>query len=429
MGAEAAARVNYSPMQLWTIKNFGKTEYFKLSNGKNNKAVVNTGPMGVGKTYILCIAFGLYCLRLRELGYTDLKFALIGRTYNSIKRNMLNVLAQFFGNDFKYDYSTKDGITCDGRLFGFPMFFIPLNDANAESRIRGLTDITGVLIDELTLITEDQYALIQARIRGGQRLPEGYVNNWLIASTNPDSPKHWLLMKYITTGLIRQIRWRCRDACWDGFREYIENIKRLYEHLPAFYQRYVLGLWSAAEGLVFSCFDASRNTCEGDVDYKHIQRTIIAADYGSNHKTAVTVVHRTYFGTYIVSQVYNFQRTAISKIANKICDIFEEEVKMKPDQVYIYCDPAAQALRDECRLKGLAVNNAKNDVADGINYVNNLFDKGQLIILRNEGTEQLVTEIYNYKYKKDDSDDVVKIDDDNCDSLRYAVYSDHKNNE
>lgn len=36
---------NYSLMQLWQIKNFGRREYFKLDKNKDNKAVVNVGPM------------------------------------------------------------------------------------------------------------------------------------------------------------------------------------------------------------------------------------------------------------------------------------------------------------------------------------------------------------------------------------------------
>ena len=414
---------NYSLMQLWQIKHFGRKEYFKIA-GKNNKAVVNVGPMGVGKTYIIMVAFGLYILRLKELGYTDLRFALVGKTYNAIKRNMLNVLSANFGNDFKYDHSTKDGISCDGRLFGVPLFFIPLNDVNAESRIRGLTDINGCIIDELTLITEDQYALLLSRIRGGIDLPEPFVNNWVIASTNPDSPKHWLLVNYILTGLIKEIAWKCRDASWPGFKEYMSLIKRTYRHLQAFYQRYVLGRWSMAEGLVFNAFDPKYNVVVGDVDYAHINRTIITCDYGSNHKTAVHVINLTYFGVYIVSRTFNWQRTAISTIADNIADIYEEELK-HCNNVTIYCDPAAASLKDEIRKHQLEVLNAKNDVASGIAFVNNLFTNRQLIILSNEGTEQLVTEIYGYKYKKDGSDDVVKIDDDNCDALRYGVYSDY----
>ena len=44
---------------------------------------------------------------------------------------MLNVFSELFGEDFKYDHSLKDGFSCDGRLFGFPLIYVPLNDVNA----------------------------------------------------------------------------------------------------------------------------------------------------------------------------------------------------------------------------------------------------------------------------------------------------------
>ena len=428
----------YSAKQLWTIKNFGKEEYFKNCDNDIIKEVVNVGPMGVGKTRCIMEALGFYCLTLRELGYTNLSFALVGKTYNAIKRNMLNVLSLKFGNDFKYDHSTKDGVACDGRLFGFPLQFIPLNDVNSESRIRGLSDITGCVIDELTLISEETYSLILSRIRGGQALPPGYVNNWIIASTNPDSPSHWLLKNYIEKGLIKQIQWYCRDAVWKGFIDYINRLKRIYRHIPAFYERYILGRWRAAEGLVFSSFDDRRNVIDDSlVDYRYVKRTWISCDYGSNHKTSIQVQHRNFQGTRIISQVYEYERTAVSTIAQKILELYDAEFENMKDSgltnytINIYVDPAAQTLHDELRKNGLNPFNAKNEHLAGISYVNELFELCKLYIIRNEGTQKLIDEIYGYKYKaKENAKDgeVVKINDDHCDALRYGVYSDAKYN-
>mgnify|MGYP003292569566 CR=1 FL=1 len=86
----------HSKLQLWTIKNFGTVEYFKMPEHPDNNTVVNVGPMGVGKTYVLMEAFGIYLLKLRELGYKNLNFILIGRTLNSIKKNMTNELGRLF---------------------------------------------------------------------------------------------------------------------------------------------------------------------------------------------------------------------------------------------------------------------------------------------------------------------------------------------
>lgn len=423
--------MQYTAMQAWQINNFGKLPYFTNEDGDVFDQVVNTACMGVGKTYTLMEAFGYYLLGLREQGYTDLNYVLIGKTYNAIKKNMLNVLANLFGNDFRYDHSTKDGTVCDCRLFGFPIFLIPLNDANAESRIRGLSNITGAILDEHVLITEEAYILILSRIRGGKELPAGYMNNWLVSSTNPDSPSHWLLKNYILKGLVKTIQWHHRDAGWDGFIQYMERIKRTYRHMPAFYERYVLGRWKAAEGLVWSAFSKA-NIAEGAIDYSYVLRSWISIDYGSNHKTSVQVHHYMTTGMRVVSQNITFTRTSVSTICRKAAELLDEQREYNRNkQINIYVDSAAQAVIDELREMHIDALNAKKEVIPGNTYVNEQFSSGMLIILLNDGTQELIDEIYGYKYKtaptaKDG--DVVKIDDDCCDALRYGVYSDAKYN-
>ena len=424
--------MSYTAMQAWQLANFGKKTYFMNSDGDLLDQAVNIGCMGCGKTYNIMESFGYYLLSLKELGYKDLKYVLIGKTYNAIKKNMLNVLSKLYGSDFRYDHSTKEGMVCDARLFGFPLFFIPLNDSQAETRIRGLSDITGAILDEHVLIPEEQYVLILSRIRGGADLPPEYMNNWLISSTNPDSPSHWLLKNYIQKGLIKVIQWRHRDAGWNGFHLYMERIKRTYRHMPAFYERYVLGRWKAAEGLVFSAFNAKMNVVEGNIDYNYVLRSWISVDYGSNHKTSVQVHHMLTTGIRVVSQNVTFTRTSVSAICRRIASLLDEQRAYNSNKtINIYVDSAAQSIIDELREMQIDALNAKKDVIPGNTYVNEQFDSCMLIILLNEGTQELIDEIYGYKYKtapnaKDG--EVVKIDDDCCDALRYGVYSDAKYN-
>lgn len=424
----------YTAMQKWQLNNFGKKTYFMNADGDLLDQVVNCGCMGCGKTYNIMEAFGYYLIGLKQQGYSDLSYVLIGKTYNAIKKNMLNVLSKLFGDDFKYDHSTKNGQVCDARLFGFPIFLVALNDVNAETRIRGLSGITGAILDEHVLIAEDAYALILSRIRGGQELPDEYMNNWLVSSTNPDSPSHWLLKNYIQKGLVKLIQWHHRDAGWAGFKQYMERLKRAYRHMPAFYERYVLGRWKAAEGLVFSSFNAKVNVVDDGsiVDYNYVQRSWISIDYGSNHKTSVQVHHITYQGIRLIERNKTFERTSISKIVDYMLKQYDNVRSLNNIRpVNIYVDSAAQAVIDECRDRGVEALNAKKDVTAGNAYVNALFEAGQLIILLNEGTQELIDEIYSYKYddrEKAKDGAVVKIGDDCCDALRYGVYSDAKYN-
>lgn len=426
--------MKYTPMQAWQLNNFGKQAYFTNVDGELLDQAVNVGCMGCGKTHTIMEAFGLYCLQLREEGYRDFRFALVGKTLNAIKKNMLNVLSQLYGDNFKYDHSTSSGQVCDARLFGFPLFFVPLNDTHAEARIRGLSDITGVILDEHVLIPEDQYALLLGRIRSERKLPYPYMNEWLISSTNPDSPSHWLLKNYINKGAVKLIQWHHRDAGWSGFKNYITRLAKMYRHMPAFYQRYILGRWTTAEGLVFTCF-SPRNVTEGNVDFNYVKRSWISIDYGSNHKTSIQVHHMLVTGIRVIEKNITFTRTSVSRICQAVMDELEyvmENTHKQQRDINIYVDSAAQAVIDELRdTWGVDALNAKKDVAAGIEYVNSQFDNGMLIILLNAGTQELIDEIYTYKYKDKEGakdNDVVKINDDCCDAMRYGVYSDAKYN-
>jgi hypothetical protein len=199
-----------------------------------------------------------------------------------------------------------------------------------------------------------------------------------------------------------------------------------------------------------------RNVSDEQMDAEWLRschRTFISIDYGSNHPTSVQSGHVDRHGKRLISTNKMFRRTAVSSIIDYVIDLKLRMTNMydRPVRIPIYYDPAAAAIHDELAKRHVKdVLPAKNEHIAGIAYVNNLFDAEQMFILRNngkntfmsdyyktpvqgdllDGTEELITEIYSYKYKTATNarEDVVKIDDDACDAMRYAVYSDAKYN-
>lgn len=75
---------------------------------------------------------------------------MVAKTLTSLRRNCLDLLQELIGtNHFTYSLSKKEG-----RLFGRLIYLEGVNDARAESKIRGMT-LSGAYCDELTLFTED----------------------------------------------------------------------------------------------------------------------------------------------------------------------------------------------------------------------------------------------------------------------------------
>lgn len=435
-------RCSYSPKQLVTIRDFAK-----------DKMVVHSGPFGVGKTRCLVEAFGIYCSRLQELGTTGLTFVLAGKTQQAVKRNMCNVLAKQFGKDFKYFKGNADGLDRDAVLFGQNLYIIGFNDSSSREKFQGITDIMGILHDECTLCTQEQFDYAHGRLRGevnvdgetedvdGEyievddkssldlnsiKVPDGTIPMWYVGSCNPDVPTHFI-KQYIDDGLIKNIKWYMKDAIWKGAVEYYEKLKRQYKDNPAFFSRYLLGKWTSADRMVYCMFQPKIHILkhtEFEINYKAFKRNFIAVDYGGDHPTAILLISVNYQGVYIVTRELKLRNTAPSDIVQKIAefvDFIEGEGSYCSD---IFVDPSAKALKDEMTKRGMTYSNAMNSHVEGIGCVQTLLSTQRLYILDSCG--DLIGEIYSYRYKDNNTgkDEVVKVGDDLVDSMRYGVYTD-----
>ena len=410
----------YSARQLYTIKTFGKEEMLGP-----NKMALHCGCMGCGKTHSIMEAFGIYCLTLRSMGYAGLNFILLGRTQNAVKKNMCNVLANLYGEEFKYDRSVvSDGITKDATIFGMNLYIVGLNDQTAEAKIRGISNVTGIIHDEAVLCKQEQFELVLSRLRGGKALPSPYVNNWYIGSTNPDSPEHFLL-KLVEAGTIKLIQWYSKEVRWTGFKEYFERQKRLYHRNRAFWDRFILGKWTGSDTLVYQSFRPKIHILKDvTADLKSFKRVFLSCDFGSDHPTALLLIGYAESGQYVICKEWKYQRTAPSDVVKGIMTAMDYVTDQTGQRdIRIYVDPAAAALKDELKKNGINPFNARNGHAEGIGCCESLFALDMLYIL--EECENLIHEIFTYKYKEGTvKGEVVKLGDDFVDAMRYGVYTD-----
>lgn len=426
---------SFSDRQLYTIKTFGLK-----SAGKH---VLHCGCFGCGKTYSLCFGFGFYCCKLQAMGIAGLNYVLLGKTQQAVKKNMCNELSKLFGNDFKYDSSRKDGIVKDATLFGQNIYIIGLNDKSSEEKFRGISDIMGILHDEAVLCTEDQFNFVLGRLRGelSVELPDEYETQWYYGSTNPDSPAHWIL-KDIRSGFLKYVKWYRRDVRWKGSIEYYDMLTKKYRGNETYTLRYLEGQWVSSDKIVYPMFVESKNVIKANSEqfnlesaYKNASRAIIGLDYGSNHPTAIVTVlefdptNEESSSVYLVVDEQKLTNTAPSDIvrvvANKYNSLLNKRFGGLSDRTLkIYIDPSSKALKDELTKAKIPYTNAMNEHKDGIETIQSLFSLELLFIL--DTCTELINEIYGYKWKDttNGKDEVVKIVDDLCDAMRYAIYTD-----
>lgn len=201
-----------------------------------------TGSVRSGKTYISLLKWAIFVGSMPR----DAEFIMIGKTITSLNRNCLGLLQTLVGsNNFTYSLSQKCGF-----LFGRKVWLEGANDIKAESKIRGMT-LAGAYVDELTQILKDFYTMLLSRL--------SIKNAKLYATTNPDSPNHWVKVDIIDNEEIDKKIWKYtlddNEILKRENQEYFDNLIKEYKSMGGvYYQRFILGLWVLAEGLIYRQF-------------------------------------------------------------------------------------------------------------------------------------------------------------------------------
>lgn len=201
-----------------------------------------SGSVRSGKTYVSLLKWAIFVGSMPK----DVEFLMTGKTLTSLKRNCLGLLQQLVGKaNFTFSISQKTA-----KLFGRTIWLEGANDDRAESKIRGMT-LGGAYVDELTQVPEDFYRMLLSRlsVKGAK----------LYATTNPDAPTHWVKVHIIDNEEIDKQVWTFtlddNEILKRENEEYFEQLKKEYQSMGGvFYDRFILGLWVLAEGLIYKQF-------------------------------------------------------------------------------------------------------------------------------------------------------------------------------
>lgn len=410
---------NYSFKQIQTICNFG-----------SSAEEMHVGVMGCGKTHSILQGLGMKCKTLQDNGMNGFTFILAAKTLGMVKANMGNTLSNLFGADFKYSSSKTDGHVKDALLFGQYLRFIGLNDSNADSRFIGLSNVLGVIHDEVRFATEEQFTLLMTRVRQTltpevERALELTNMHYMfyVGATNPDAPTHWIKKRIDKGQWDNVVTWSINDAKWKGHEEYYAKQIKLMKGLPVIEARNLRGEWVGREGQAWASFGpkclVENDIVFEDADFSDYDRVIIGIDWGSKHASSISVLGKV---GRIYTCLYNFNYTQMSPSElctklNKTFSIIQETHRINA----IYVDGAGKAYNDELRMYGWTLINAnKNNRDQKVETVDSGFYNGTLFVGNN--CEKLIESIYAYGY--DEKGILIREDDDACDSLRYAYTTD-----
>jgi PBSX family phage terminase large subunit len=193
------------------------------------------GSVRSGKTWISLLKWAIWVGQQAQ----DKQFLMVGKTITTLKRNCLGLLEQLIGDNITYSISQKKA-----SIFGRTVWLEGANDERSESKIRGMT-LQGAYIDELTQIPQDFYLMCLSRLS-----EKGAV---FLATTNPDHPKHYVKTEIIDNDVLDKqvIKFLIDDNIFLD-EIYKENLKK--EYSGVFFQRFIMGEFVRAEGVIFPDF-------------------------------------------------------------------------------------------------------------------------------------------------------------------------------
>lgn len=335
---------------------------------------------------------------------------LMGNTQGTFVRNILEPMRDIWGEEL------VSGIHADNsvNLFGKKAYILGADNKKHVARIQGMT-VEYAYGDEMTTWNEDVFQMLKSRLSCEHSRFDGTMN--------PDNPHHFMKRFLDSDADIYQQSYLLEDNPYLS-PVYVENLKKEYTG-TVFYDRYILGQWTTAEGLIYDMFNRKRYVRELDraAILSSADQIAVSCDYGTQNATCFLLWARIGTTHYLVDEYYYSGRAEMrQKTDAEYADDYEALIDGL-DVPFGVIDPSAASFIAELKRRGHKVRKANNNVLDGIRQTARMFSRGEIII--DAGCVNTIRELENYRWDPAAAargeDRPVKVDDHAADALRYYV--------
>lgn len=383
------------------------TWWYPESRDSGYDAIICDGAVRSGKTVCMSLSFVLWAFARFDGG----DFAICGKTIRSVRRNVLVPLMSLLKNqgficEEKVSANYVD-ISYHDKKNRFYLF--GGRDEGSASLIQGMT-LSGVMFDEAALLVRSfvEQALARCSVEGSKF--------WF--NCNPEFPKHWFYTEWIQKRKEKNALY-LHFTMQDNPSLSKEMIKR-YESLYSgtFYERFVLGKWVAAEGLVYPFMSDITAFC--DEPKGGFDEYVVSCDYGTVNPASFGLWGRQSTVWYRIDEYYFDSRREGNQKTDE--EHYEGLLKLVGDRNVerITVDPSAASFIELIRRKGkFAVYPAENNVLDGIRRVSTALKQGEINICR--ACTDIIREFGLYRWDSNGRDAPVKENDHAMDDMRYFV--------
>ena len=357
---------------------------------------------------------------------------LLGNTRGTLSRNILEPMRDIWGEIL------VSGIRADSTadLFGKRVHILGADNKKHVARIQGMTIEYGYG-DEITTWAEEVFQMLKSRLRCDHSRFDG--------TCNPDNPNHW----FKTFLDSESLDIFCQKSTIDDNphlpTEFVENLKREYAG-TVYYQRYILGEWAAADGLIYQAFADSIASADNRFLWVPKQETQfmkinIGVDFGGNgsaHSFVATGFLPGYSGIVGLASLRFDAKGTTPEDLYKALFLFILTVFSKYGRIdNVFCDSAEQVLirgivshlrkTDLAWISAKVHNAAKIEINDRIRLTAILMGSGRFFYTQEADTlkRALSEAMWDSKYtEKDVRLDNGTTDIDTLDAFEYTIERD-----
>lgn len=414
------------------------TWWCKDSPVHDKDGIIADGAIRSGKTVSMSLSFAMWAMNT----FNGQNFAMCGKTIGSFRRNVLFWLKLMLkSRGYSVIDRRADNLIIIRKGDTESYFYIfGGKDERSQDLIQGIT-LAGVFFDEVALMPESfvNQATGRCSVEGSKF--------WF--NCNPDGPYHWFKVNWIdkSTGYlgkerVEQIRKKAAEEGKDpGLKEILylhftmddnlslsEEIKARYRsmYIGVFFKRYILGLWAAAEGVIYDMFDPEKHVKNIKEFFQILVNgnRYVSCDYGTQNATVFLLWNKGIDGKWYCIREYYY--SGRDKGKQKTDAEYADDLKKWLDGTRIKAmivDPSAASFIAELRKRGYKVIKANNDVLDGIRLVGMLLNLEMLIFSSSctETIKEFASYIWDDKAAEHGEDKPVKQHDHGCDAVRYFV--------
>lgn len=381
---------------------------------------VKTGATGSGKSYVdIAVTIPKRILAAKGEGL----IVLLGNTKGTLERNILSPMRDLYPG-------LVGNISSDNtvQLFGKKAYALGADNKKHVARIQGAT-FEYCYGDEVTTWNEEVFQMLKSRLRCEHSHFDG--------TCNPDNPRHWFKGFLESDADVYQQSYQIEDGVLP--ENVVAELKKEYAG-TVYYNRYILGEWAAAEGVIYRAFadDPERFIIEpATVDFSQaghydLVHGVIGVDFGggaSAHAFCCVGFTRGFRDLVVLADYREQEALDPDKLGVAFAN-FVRSCRMRWPVTEVYCDSAEQTLINGLRTVnarerlGLNIaNSRKKPINDRIRALCILMAAGRFKINREckNTIEALTSAVWDSKHLTED----VRLDNgttniDSLDAMEYA---------